>query len=493
MGLSAGLWLLVLGASGFVLDHRDWRWLWQSGVHERWLPETVIKKSRAQGFRLYQRDAAFPGLFIIAGSTGMWWRDDSVNDWVATRFENNESPQVIAMVDDIPSAGKIKWLATDDGIWRLTDRAKQAGQWALQAHVVNSLTPGSAANELLGVVDRSRVFRFNTDTGKIIWLKLQPLQTSTQLPESIDLNRLVRDLHFGRGFFPAPWSLLWNDLSAIALIVLPLGGLLYWSLPRYWKRKRRQGRPVKKRRKQQTIRLLYRAHAPVAGLLSVIPILYLSISGIFLDHAEGLRAFMKSVNITRAWQTPVYQLRSWKGEIYNVAAYPGAPEKISIGTRLGLFSSEDNGRRWYREALMRSDKANAKSAFIWMMKRIGNDLYTGGMGAPNFVKHAGEGWRRVKGVGHMPRDVTIDAEGRAWWLSREGLRTDSPNTGHIDSPASWPKQKNSRMVPWYFIFDALHSGLLIHSQWKWINDGVAMLSIFLLMTGLLRWWRVKWV
>ncbi len=49
------------------------------------------------------------------------------------------------------------------------------------------------------------------------------------------------------------------------------------------------------------------------------------------------------------------------------------------------------------------------------------------------------------------------------------------------------------MVPWYFVIEALHSGLLFHAQWKWLNDLFAILAIVLVLTGLVRWWRVKWI
>ncbi len=495
MGLAAGGWLLVLGATGFFLDHRDWRWLWQSGIDESWVSDVVLEKSRSGIFRLYHVDAGTDGVHIIAGSTGMWWRTDSIESWGETQFENNDTPQIKAIVNDAITRGAIKWLATDDGIWKLTGNATQAHRWGMRSHFVNSLTQSSKANELLGVVDRTRVFRVNTDTGNLIWLNLQPLQAQQWLPEKIDLNRFVRDLHFGRGMFSAPWSMLWNDASAIAMTVLPITGLLYWGLPRWWKRKRLQGTPRSKRHKQSRVRLMYRLHAPVIGVLTLVPILYLSITGIFLDHAEGLRGFMKSVSISRVWQPPVYSYASWGNEIYNVVSYPQQPEKISIGTRLGLFTSEDNGQSWQREQLMPSKKANEKSAFIWMMKRIDDYLFIGGMGAPNFVKRGDSNWRIVKGVGHMPSDVTLDGQGNTWWMTRQGIKVGKlAAAGFKSSPVQLPKQiAGQDYVPWYFVLDGLHSGLLIHPQWKWVNDVVSIMALFLVATGLIRWWRVKWL
>ena len=486
-GLIAGIWVLVLGGTGFFLDHRDWRWLWQTGLDEKWISDAVVKKSQEGRFRLYHIDARNQH-HILAGSTGLWWSQDGGHSWLATQFIN-DTPQIKAIVDDRKTNGAIKWLATDNGIWQLTDNARIANYWALEDRFINALTQGSHDNELLGVVDRTHVFKINIATKEIDWLPLGVLEPQ-HLPEKIDLSRFVRDVHFGRGVFNAPWSMLWSDATAITMVVLPITGLLYWWLPRRWKRLRHDGHPVKKKYKQNSIRYLFRTHAPIAGVITFIPLLYLSITGIFLDHAEGLRDFMKSVNITRSWQTPVYNYTSWDGEIYGIAAYPEQSDKFSLGTRLGLFTSEDGGQTWQRERLMPATLANKKSAFIWMLKRYDDMLFIGGMGAPNFVKQNAEPWKIVKGAGHMPSDVTLDKQGNWWWMTRHGIKKGVPGSGFEHYHVHFPEQQQ---VPWYFILDGLHSGVLIHTQWKWINDIVAVLTLFLVITGLIRWWRVKWL
>ena len=55
---------------------------------------------------------------------------------------------------------------------------------------------------------------------------------------------------------------------------------------------------------------------------------------------------------------------------------------------------------------------------------------------------------------------------------------------------TWPV---TDYVPWFYVLDGLHSGVLIHSQWKWVNDFIAVIAIFLVITGLIRWWRKKWI
>jgi hypothetical protein len=36
-------------------------------------------------------------------------------------------------------------------------------------------------------------------------------------------------------------------------------------------------------------------------------------------------------------------------------------------------------------------------------------------------------------------------------------------------------------------------GTIFWSEWKWVNDVFAVLAVFLSVTGLIRWWRQKWM
>jgi uncharacterized iron-regulated membrane protein len=89
----------------------------------------------------------------------------------------------------------------------------------------------------------------------------------------------------------------------------------------------------------------------------------------------------------------------------------------------------------------------------------------------------------------MPTDITRDAAGQTLWKTPRGLKVWDGNRFQ-DHPASLPQLD---YVPWFYVMEGLHSGLLIHPQWKWINDAVALLAVLLVITGLWRWWKVKWL
>lgn len=528
-GLGAALWLAVLGITGFVLDHRDWRWLWQGAVPLHWLPADIAGKSPQRRISLYRILPGEPAgaVRIAAGRGGLWWTRDAGRHWSRGVFAASgtasgvgDSPQVLALEPDPRLGWQRLWAATDDGVWRSDDGGYHFRREALAGQFVSALSPaaqpiaketGSEAGSFLGVVDRSRVFRLNTTRpARVDWLALQA-PAAPQLPGHITLSRFVHDLHFGRGVFAGDLSLWINDITAIALLGLPLTGLLYWVLPRYWKRRRRvqAQRPLPAATRRQTLHWLYRLHAPLLGVLTLVPLVYLSATGILLDHQRELGRWMHRLHLDAAWLPPVYALRSWQGEIFAIAGDPQAADTLSLGTRLGLFTSTDGGRHWQRDP--------AVPGFVWSLRRIGNWQFIGGMGSPNFMRQGDGAWRMVRHSGFMPSDVTAlpasDGQGGGWlWKSPQGLKpvgaapapvsrdtgmalgahhsaNTAPNTSRGKDAWTLPPQHEGT---WFDLFDGLHSGLLIHAQWKWVNDLFATAALLLVVTGVLRWWRRKW-
>lgn len=484
-GLGAGLWLAMLGMTGFVLDHRDWSWLWQSTAPEFLVPGQIAAKARNATTRLYQLNPDQPQQRIAGGPQGLWISNDSGQHWQAVIFNTSKTmPGINVILDDPATHWPNLWLGTNDGIWKLDATSGTAQRVTLSGTRITALSAGPSPNGLLGVVDKSRVFRLDlTHDPRPAWIDLVP-PASDQLPKTIGLSRLVHDLHFGRGLLVAPASLLINDIGAWLMLLLPVGGFLFWWLPRRWKSTARSAKPLAATRKR-TVQWIYRLHGPTLGLVAVIPFLYLTVTGILLDHAPELRAWMKIIHIPQALQPPVYRLNSWENEIYAIAGYPDEADRFSLGTRLGLFTTQDAGQNWIRETGRPLDPG-----FVWTLRRHGDDLLIGGMGGPNLQRHKDSGWQPVKGTGHMPTDISRDSNGGYLWLNREGFHPGSSAARLLPAQHSLPGLEG---VAWYFVIDGLHSGMLIHAQWKWINDIVALACLLLTITGLMRWWRQRWI
>ena len=87
-------------------------------------------------------------------------------------------------------------------------------------------------------------------------------------------------------------------------------------------------------------------------------------------------------------------------------------------------------------------------------------------------------------------DVSQDTEGYWHWINAKSIMRGNLSEAYIKSDIGLPIVSS---IPWYYVLDALHSGMLFTPHWKWVNDVFALLAIFLVISGLTRWWRTKWV
>lgn len=488
LGITAGLWLTVLGVTGFFLDHRDWRWIWQTTVSDFLFPESILKNKTERELLVYRINPVNVNQRIAGGKRGLWWSDTAGTTWSRSDFKSldHKTPQVFSVVEMAQQKGFWKlYAATDDGVWFSFNGGKSFHRFALQGEYINALTQGAQPDKLLGVISRSSVFRLDITNGEYVLVELAPVDKK-EIPAKIGLSRFVHDLHFGRGLVNGITSLLINDAGGIALLVLPVTGILFWLLPLRWKKRKANSHMahVVHVGRRRIMRFLYGWHGVYVGLLATVLIVYLAITGIILDHRVGLGDWMKKTKIDRSWLPPVYDLNSWESEIYSVASYPSRPEKFSIGVRSGLYTTMDNGQTWSREKL-----SGPSACFVWSINRVGDFLFLGGMGCPNSIKKDGESWQLVKGVGHMPTDAFGLAGGNVAWKSPKGLTAillHDRSAGAIEI-----KKPKIEGTPLFYLLDGLHSGLIFHPQWKWINDLVSVMAILLCVSGVVRLWRQR--
>ncbi|MBF0292714.1 MAG: PepSY domain-containing protein [Nitrospinae bacterium] len=477
-GIVAALWLAVIGATGFLLNQKDWRWIWQTTVPESLLPKKTLETAAEMEVAFYRIDPGDPSRRIAAGRRGAWLSDDAGNSWRNALFSGlppGESPQVFSIVANSGSDWNDLWLATDDGIWMSINRAVSFERLAMPGVFVSSLAQGSTPDELIGVADRSSVFTLDKRSLVVKWVNLSR-PSSDQLPDSVSVSRFVSDLHHGRGIVTGIVSTLMSDIAGIALILLPITGVLFWLLSSKWKKNR--SNPVNDERHLTAMRRFRMGHGAIMGIVATIPILYLSVTGVMMGHREEILEWMTSNRIAYKWLTPAYGLSDWNMEIYSVAGYPGEAGKFSLGVRSGFYTTADNGATWEREKI-----PGPSSFFVWTTRRMGGDLFIGAMGGPNLQKLNGGEWKIVKGAGHMPTDVFTGLKSERVWKSHRGFLAESGK-----KRGEYEKFETGRPTPAgvsvYYLITNIHSGLVFHSQWKWVNDFFAVLAVILCVTGL---------
>ena len=480
-GLISAAWLAVLGVTGFLLDHRDWRWIWQTPAPQILIPDRILEKERAAGFMVYRVNADDPRYRIAAGKRGLF--TDRGKGWEKASFEGlNGAPQVFDVMMDARLGWNRLYAATDDGIWI----SKNGGEWftpyALAGDFINAIAPGSSDAEIVVAAGRSSLYILNTDTFAIWNMRLSPAGPSVAA-RKIGLSRFVRDLHYGRGIVSGFGSVLINDVGGVLVLALCVTGFAFWLAPRVWRGKEKSARHESRMVHRRTMKALHRSHGLYMGLIAIIPVVYLSLTGIVIDHSDSLMKMMKKIQVDKKYLPPVYDLNSWDGEIFSVMGYPGQPEKISIGARSGLYTSTDRGGSWALEKL-----PGVSSCFAWSLSRLENGVFLGGMGCPNYYRENNGEWAAVKGSGHMATSAGILADGKLGLLSHGALKSGDIGGVFTTSSIDFPEFDNP---PLFTLIEGLHSGLLIHPQWIWVNDAVSVVAIILCFTGLVRIVRAR--
>jgi len=98
-GLAGCVWLFVLGATGVVLDHEEWRWPQQAEWPREWTSPTVGRLVRGTIMRFVAVDPADPARWIGASQRGLWRTEDRGETWNDIPFEGESGhPQVFTVL-----------------------------------------------------------------------------------------------------------------------------------------------------------------------------------------------------------------------------------------------------------------------------------------------------------------------------------------------------------------------------------------------------------
>ena len=105
-GLAAGAWLLVLGVSGILLDHDEWRWQRQMTVPEAWLSTRVARLLPATVMRYVAVDEARPDRWLGGSERGLWLTEDGGDSWSDVTFPGAQTPRCCASLARATAASK---------------------------------------------------------------------------------------------------------------------------------------------------------------------------------------------------------------------------------------------------------------------------------------------------------------------------------------------------------------------------------------------------
>lgn len=486
-GLLSLFWLSVLAFTGVVLDHHEWRWVNQVTTPTAITSDRVKRIVLPGIMRHVAVDPSDTNHWVGGSERGLWRTRDNGQTWEPLSYKGADGlPQTLGLTPDQELGWGRLWLATDDGIWWLDTSADQAEFYAMAGAYVSNIGPGSENDELVGVVDKTNIFRIKSDDPKnIFWHDTADAEVQSLYP-TVSFFRFIFDIHVGRGLLPQPYGILVNDFGGLAMIVLALTGLLFWGLPRYLRgRKSKYGL----KRRQTAFRWIFRSHGPVIGVLCFIPLLYFAVTGIFLNHIFGFIPWGQKIALEREQLPPAYHYSTLNHEIESVVTVPGKPNELIISTRLGLLESTDSGQTWNYDSTiveaMKSARADAPAVHLY---RLNDKIFT--MAPDNFYKTIGQsGWTKIEGPDRAVQSVTRAND--EWYLkTSRGIWSGS--LGEDFSLTSF-KMPILDGTPFFLFMADVHAGAIFHDQWKWVNDLVSVGAILLAFSGILVWWKRKWM
>lgn len=487
LGLTAGLWLFVLGATGVLLDRHESRFLNQTTVPIDVLSDPVKRLVPVSVMRQLIGDADNPNRMVGASWRGMWRTEDGGDSWVAVAFAGYRggTPQVYSLLADPAGGIDRSWIATDDGLWQL--QQGQAVRVAFAGKSLQSLSQLANTSVLIGVIERTNLFTLDSAQAEFSPRSLTIADVDAMSRDSIGLGRYLLGIHVGAGLLPEPWGIYLNDLGGIAFMVLAITGFLYWFFPRYWKKRRGTGGLFSKH-KGTTLRVIYRSHAPILGIMAALPIFYLSATALFANHATELFQPVSKIDVPSALIPPGFSQFGLAGEIQQVVGDPVNAERIYVATRAGIYSSDNLGKSWQvmTDQPINTFEIGGLSTFF----RVDGALFLGVTVGKNFVKLPNEeSWRPL--VGPFTSVSSGFSSADAYYLrNSQGVFVGNPAVELVKSAIKSPQLEGA---PLFLLLTDIHIGFIISTQFKWVNDFVALLALGLVLSGLFMWWSKKWI
>ena len=123
--------------------------------------------------------------------------------------------------------------------------------------------------------------------------------------------------------------------------------------------------------------------------------------------------------------------------------------------------------------------------------RTEDRIFAGFGGAKNYVQYPGSnGWQKIDG----PKTaITIAARrGDRWFIKNsKAIYVGAGDAAkHVESGIGFKHAIEGTSL--FLLMADVHTGVIFHNQFKWLNDIFAILAITLVISGPVIWWRRKW-
>lgn len=485
MGLFAFWWLATLGVTGIFLDHPEWRWQHQTLVAGLTTPENPKNGQHLRHPRDWTVNIAINPQMpdqILSGGPGGLWQRNAEQDWQPVSFEGlPRAPMIYALTPSSTEHWQDIWIATDDGIWRYDTDTRIAQRLTLKGKRITSLSFDMRTDQFLAVINKSKIVQIPRASPEALsYLDLSDISVQG-LPKTVSLNRWGFDLHLGTGFFAKPFSIFANDFAGIAMAILSISGFLYWFLPKHWSKRKTK---LAAKAKKKWMVGLYRTHVFFFGLFIIVPLVYLSATGIFLGHKSWFQSWSENIELPHAYIPGDYDLSSLAGEIETaLPVTQGDVDGIHVLTRMGLLRSEDKGRTWTYDDSLPFNLGKSWNRLKYF--RTSNSEVISDVIGRNFIRRQDTGiWTPITDTpGYVILSLNQTDE-RHYIHTLFGLYEGDFDTQFAKLDADVPQMDGLDVA---FIMRTVHGVLVFNKQLVWFNDAMAIIAFLMSLTGLTVW------
>ena len=158
----------------------------------------------------------------------------------------------------------------------------------------------------------------------------------------------------------------------------------------------------------------------------------------------------------------------------------GSPGSLRSARRFGLLDTGDGGRTWVADA----DAGPAGGNLF----RVGDRVIFSNNTGTHLQRSDGNGeWAPLIGPATMVSDGVFAGSVLHLKNSR-GFYREAPS-GEFELTAMKSPELNG--ATFYLFMVDVHTGNIIHEQFKWVNDLAGALAVLLALSGPVLWWRWK--
>lgn len=252
LGIALSLFLLMFCLSGIVLNHR--RLVRDIDISRKWLPDRYEYAKWNGGLlrgTLPYTDEDGVHRVLVYGTGGIWRTDASASTFTDFNKGLPDAADYRQIRAVMQAADGNLYALSPFGLYRYGIHAGWQ-QVPLPTGGEEMLTDLTCKGDTLAVLGRSHLYVSTSSNSP--FRKVQ-LQAPSDYDGKVSLFRTVWMLHTGE-LFGLPGKLV-MDAVAVVLMLLCVTGILYWLLPKYMRRRHKQGKSADKAARWTRLSLLW--------------------------------------------------------------------------------------------------------------------------------------------------------------------------------------------------------------------------------------------